>query len=343
MLKKIKKNKINRFVSIILLTLASFIIILTVCDNAILSIKNSRAAAIEDVKKRDFATVWMSILNYMEDAEKQTSGVATNIENDIKATFDLQDLQYKLDSGDKEARTKLSEIFRKNIDEVYVGDVNNNRNSIIILEGYDSIVEDLFVDPESREEGAVIKNPSSPTLSQYQNTTYNKELFTSAVRKIRTHTDKIIAIEPYNYIKGEHEKIPEMNYHNLERVYINEGVQGLRNYQFLVPVYITDSGDIFGQKDIENGVPQENHKFIVIQTFNIYDQIMFNSPEFGDDDYIGRINTRYDRILNSLYIMGIIICTLIVFIIVYFFSLYNILITKEYENIYNSKTKDKNT
>lgn len=343
MLKKIKKSKINRFVSIILLTLASFIIILTVCDNAILSIKNSRAAAIEDVKKRDFATVWMSILNYMEDAEKQTSGVATNIENDIKATFDLQDLQYKLDSGDKEARTKLSEIFRKNIDEVYVGDVNNNRNSIIILEGYDSIVEDLFVDPESREEGAVIKNPSSPTLSQYQNTTYNKELFTSAVRKIRTHTDKIIAIEPYNYIKGEHEKIPEMNYHNLERVYINEGVQGLRNYQFLVPVYITDSGDIFGQKDIENGVPQENHKFIVIQTFNIYDQIMFNSPEFGDDDYIGRINTRYDRILNSLYIMGIIICTLIVFIIVYFFSLYNILITKEYENIYNSKTKDKNT
>lgn len=343
MLKKIKKNKINIFVSIILLTLASFIIILTVCDNAILSIKNSRAAAIEDVKKRDFATVWMSILNYMEDAEKQTSGVATNIENDIKATFDLQDLQYKLDSGDKEARTKLSEIFRKNIDEVYVGDVNNNRNSIIILEGYDSIVEDLFVDPESREEGAVIKNPSSPTLSQYQNTTYNKELFTSAVRKIRTHTDKIIAIEPYNYIKGEHEKIPEMNYHNLERVYINEGVQGLRNYQFLVPVYITDSGDIFGQKDIENGVPQENHKFIVIQTFNIYDQIMFNSPEFGDDDYIGRINTRYDRILNSLYIMGIIICTLIVFIIVYFFSLYNILITKEYENIYNSKTKDKNT
>ena len=343
MLKKIKKSKINRFVSIILLTLASFIIILTVCDNAILSIKNSRAAAIEDVKKRDFATVWMSILNYMEDAEKQTSGVATNIENDIKATFDLQDLQYKLDSGDKEARTKLSEIFRKNIDEVYVGDVNNNRNSIIILEGYDSIVEDLFVDPESREEGAVIKNPSSPTLSQYQNTTYNKELFTSAVRKIRTHTDKIIAIEPYNYIKGEHEKIPEMNYHNLERVYINEGVQGLRNYQFLVPVYITDSGDIFGQKDIENGVPQENHKFIVIQTFNIYDQIMFNSPEFGDDDYIGRINARYDRILNSLYIMGIIICTLILFIIVYFFSLYNILITKEYENFYNSKTKDKNT
>ena len=343
MLKKIKRSKIDRLISIILLTLASFIIILTVCDNAILSIKNSRAAAIEDVKKRDFDTVWMSILNYMEDAEKQTSSVATNIENDIRANFDLKDLQTKLDNGDVEAREKLSEIFRENIDGVYIGEVNNNRNSIIILEGYDSIVEDLFVDPESREEGAVIENPSSPTLSQYQNTTYNKELFTSAVRKIRTHTDKIIAIEPYNYIKGEHEKIHEMNYHNLERVYINEGVQGLRNYQFLVPVYITDSGDIFGQKDIENGVPQENHKFIVIQTFNIYDQIMFNSPEFGDDDYFGRINARYDRILNSLYIMGIIICTLIVFIIVYFFSLYNILITKEYENIYNSKTKNKNT
>lgn len=343
MLKKIKKSKINRLVSIILLTLASFIIILTVCDNAIISIKNSRAAAIEDVKKRDFATVWMSILNYIDDAEKQTSGVATNIENDIKINFDLAELQTLLDNGDSEARRKLSEIFRNNIDGVYAGEVNNNRNSIIILEGYDTIVEDLFVDPDSREEGVTIKDPSSPSLSKYKDTTYNKELFLSAIRKIRTHTDQLIAIEPYNYINGDHEKIPELNYQNLERVYINEGVQGLRNYQFLVPVYITDSGDIFGQKDVENGVPQENHKFIVIQTFNIYDQIMYNSPEFGDDDYIKRINSRYDRILNSLYIMGIIICTLIVFIILYFFSLYNILITKEYENIYNSKTKDKNT
>lgn len=343
MIKKIKKSKINRLISIILLTLASFMIILTVCDNAILSIKNSRAAAIEDVKKRDFATVWMSILNYIEDAEKQTSGVATNIENDIKNTFDLAELKTLLDNKDPEARQKLSRIFRENIDGVYVGDVNNNRNSIIILEGYDTIVEDLFVDPDSREEGAVLKDPSSPSLSKYKDTTYNKELFLSAVRKIRTHTNKIIAIEPYNYIKTDHEKISELNYQNLERVYVNEGTQGLKNYQFLVPVYITDSGDIFGQKNIENGVPRENHKFIIIQTFNIYDQITYHSPDFGDDDYIKRINSRYDRILNSLYIMGIIICTLIVFIIVYFFSLYNILITKEYENIYNSNVKDKNT
>lgn len=343
MIKKIKKSKINRLISIILLTLASFMIILTVCDNAILSIKNSRAAAIEDVKKRDFATVWMSILNYIEDAEKQTSGVATNIENDIKNTFDLAELKTLLDNKDPEARQKLSRIFRENIDGVYVGDVNNNRNSIIILEGYDTIVEDLFVDPDSREEGAVLKDPSSPSLSKYKDTTYNKELFLSAVRKIRTHTNKIIAIEPYNYIKTDHEKISELNYQNLERVYVNEGTQGLKNYQFLVPVYITDSGDIFGQKDIENGVPREDHKFIIIQTFNIYDQITYHSPDFGDDDYIKRINSRYDRILNSLYIMGIIICTLIVFIIVYFFSLYNILITKEYENIYNSNVKDKNT
>lgn len=343
MRKKIKKSRINRLISIILLTLASFMIILTVCDNAILSIKNSRAVAIEDVKKRDFATVWMSILNYIEDAQKQTSGVATNIENDIKNTFDLAELKTLLDNGDPEARQKLSQIFRENIDGVYVGDVNNNRNSIIILEGYDIIIEDLFVDPDSREEDAVLKDPSSPRLSKYKDTTYNKELFSSAVRKIRTHTDQIIAIEPYNYIKTDHEKISELNYQNLERVYVNEGVQGLKNYQFLVPVYITDSGDIFGQKDIENGVPRENHKFIIIQTFNIYDQITYHSPDFGDDDYIKRINSRYDRILNSLYIMGIIICTLIVFIIVYFFSLYNILITKEYENIYNSNTKDKNT
>ena len=97
----------------------------------------------------------------------------------------------------------------------------------------------------------------------------------------------------------------------------------------MVPVYITDTGDIFGQSDIVQGIHQDTHKFIIIQTFNLYDQIMSTKSDFGDDDYLGRLNSRYDRILNSLYILGIVVCALIALIIIYFLSIYNALITKD--------------
>lgn len=324
---KTKKSKLNRLISVILFSLASFVTIIAVSDNVIQSIKDSRISAIEDVKKRDFAAIWWSITSNIEESEKRISEVATNIENDIRSNFDLDELQQLLDNGDPDTKHQLSVIFRNNIDGVYAGDVSNNRNSVIILEGYDTIVEDLFVDPESREEGVELKDPSNPSLSKYKDTTYNKELFLNAMRKIRTHSDQIIAMEPYNYIDGEHEKLHEITYKKLEKIYLKEGVTGLRNYQFLVPVYITDSGDIFGQKDILNGVRQDNHKFIIIQTFNIYDQIMHNSPNFGDDNYIKRINARFGRILGAIYMMGLAICTLIIFTLVHFFSLYNILLS----------------
>ena len=123
-------------------------------------------------------------------------------------------------------------------------------------------------------------------------------------------------------------KIKEATYNTLEEVYVNEGIDGLRNYQFLVPVYITDTGDIFGQADTVQGIKVDNHKFIVIQTFNLYDQLISYKPDFGDDDYLHRLNIRCDNILNSLYILGIVVCILIVFIILYFLSIYNALIEK---------------
>ena len=117
--------------------------------------------------------------------------------------------------------------------------------------------------------------------------------------------------------------IDEMNYDNLKEVYVNEGLKGLKNYQFLVPIYITDTGDIFGNSDIIGGVPQNTHKFIIIQTYNIYDQLTNMMPEYGDSSYIKNINERYDSILSMLYLCGIIVCITIVIMILYFFSVYN--------------------
>ena len=338
------KKKIANYMIAIALMLVSFVIVLAVCDNSIIQVKTAKENSIIEVKKRDFEAIWAYVVSLSDAAEKQASQVASNIEFDIKKEFtNLDELEQGLNSNNKVYVDKLSEIIRKNIDNVHLGNIKNNRNSMIVLQRYDLIVEDLLVDPDSREKGKEIKDESSNSIMKYRDTTYNVRMFDNAIRRIRNHTDQIIAIEPYNYINDKnHEKINEMNFQNLERVYINEGFEGLRNYQFLIPVYITDTGDIFGQKDIVNGVRQDNHKFIVIQTFNLYDQIIELNPEVGDDDYLRRITTRYDAILTSLYILGLVACVIIVAVVLYFFSLYNIILSKtnEIDKINNTNSED---
>lgn len=323
-----RRNKTAQYITIILILLISFIIVLTMCDYAIITIKNTKESAIINVKKRDFEAIWAYVESLKQVAEEQTDQIAINIEQEIRNNYDLEQLETELDNNNPVYEKEIHDIIRSNIDGVYLGDIKNNRNSMIVLEGYNTIMEDLFVDPDSRENKVSIDKPII-TLSDYRETTYNVQLFDSAIRKIRTHTNHTIIIEPYNYLGDDHMKIKEGNYSTLEDVYLKEGITGLRNYQFLVPVYITDTGDIFGQKDIVNGKRQDNHKFIVIQTFNIYDQILNLKPEFGDDDYLGNMIRNYDNILMSLYILGIVVCAIIVLIVTYFASLYNLLIDRD--------------
>lgn len=326
------KKRVRSMMIVILLMLVSFVGIVGTCTISINTVKQAREEQIVDVRKRDFETIWGILQMYLNKSKTQTEEIANAIETEIKNTVDLDDLKERLDHNDPTADQEIYEIIRKHIENVHLGGVSNNRNSIIVLEGYDTIIEDFLVDPDSRESDKQGIEVSGRKISDYISTTYNQDLFTSAMQKIRNHTSGIIAIEPYNYIDKEgHTLITEMSFTTLEGVYVKEGWEGLKNYQFLTPIYITDTGDIFGQQDIEHGIHQDTHKFIVIQTFNLYDQLNSVKSDIGDDDYIGRLDYRYSEILNSLYILGIISIIMIAIIIIYSFSLYNMIIDNNIE------------
>ena len=326
------KKRVRSMIVIILLLLVSFVGIVGTCSLSIDTVKKARESQIVDVRKRDFEVIWGTLQVYLDSSRTQTSKIANAIETDIKNSFDLDDLKNRLDSNDQSADQEIYAIIRKHIENVHFGGISNNRNSMIVLEGYDNIIEDFLVDPESRDPDKQDISISGKKLSDYFNTTYNKELFSSAMQKLRNHTSGIIAIEPYNYIDNDdHTLITEMSYTTLESVYVKEGFEGLKNYQFLTPIYITDTGDIFGQQDIEHGVHKDTHKFIVIQTFNLYDQLTYLKSDIGDDDYLSRIDSRYAEILNSLYILGTMAIIMITIIIIYSFSLYNMIIDSNIE------------
>ena len=321
-------QKLKKYMFVILIMIAASILILFTFDEVIESIKTSRYQAIEQSKERDFESIWAYIQVLRSNSLIQTSNLAMKIEDQIDDKFDMNQLEQALDSGDKETQEELYQIFRDNIEGVYLDDaVKNNRNSLIVLEGYDTIIEDKLVEPIARANNDEFSSETHHFNDYYQKC-FNKPLFKSAVNKLRSHsTDQLIALEPFNYLSDKqtkgHKMITEMTYENLKSVYVKEGLAGLRNYQFLVPIYITDTGDIFGNDDIVGGIPQNTHKFILIQTFNVYDQLLTIKPDYGDRQYINNINKRYDTILNMLYLCGIIICIVIVIMILYLFSIYN--------------------
>ena len=108
--------------------------------------------------------------------------------------------------------------------------------------------------------------------------------------------------------------------------------KGLKNYQIWIPVYITDTGDIFGQSDVVKGVKQPTHKIIVVQEFNLYDQLKKASPRLFNsaykDDGILDIKMNYHYITIFLYIIGIIYAVEVIVALFYFTDKYNSIVDK---------------
>ena len=77
-------------------------------------------------------------------------------------------------------------------------------------------------------------------------------------------------------------KLEYMNIDKLIEIYSNEGLNSMKNYELLVPVYITKDGDIFGTKDTDGlGHKIDNYKIIIVQRMNVYDILKQYSSELS--------------------------------------------------------------
>ena len=336
-----KKTKTN-IVYILIFLIVIVISILFLMNSVIGNIKKSKDSAIEQNMETQFETVWCYLETLSLVADNEAYDVAKSIESDIKSTFNLDSLEDLIDKNeDGNYPKELRKIIQNNTSGHYFGNIiHNNRNAMMVLEGNDNIVEDYFLDVKSREPD----KPSVPSeqikITDYVNTTYNVDLFKSALKKIRTRSDVPMALEPYNYLGEDHIMISEMTYTNLKKVYMKEGLKGLKNYQFFAPAYITETGDIFGNKDIVAGVPKSTHKLIVIQFFNLYDQLMHIDASFDDQNVYREIRTKYDNMLTIVYVFGIVACVFVILGMVLCMAIYNIMIDEE-EN--QETTEDKLT
>lgn len=113
--------------------------------------------------------------------------------------------------------------------------------------------------------------------------------------------DKLLDPNDVNTIifKDGNEKIYSMD--DLKEVYINDGIEEFKNYNVLVPVYI--SSDL-KSSSANYGTAMNDYSAIIVQEFNIYDQIMSMQPDLGKYSSTGFNENEMDEIISVLYMLG---------------------------------------
>jgi len=320
---------------VILIFSSSIILYKNVLDN----IEYTAKKTTEYFKKEQFKVLWSDLKSFQSQADEEVTQISLSIEEDIAnlSEDELEEVRVHLTNGTNSE--VLHEILINNIEGKNLNGINNHKNGIFVIttRGYleDYNYRRISISSSEDEE--------QKTLQYGIDNSYNKELDTDAINKLLNRSNNIIAFESYNITKNEdHIKIKELNYETLSKVFIAEGINGLRNYQILVPFYITDIGDIFGEPDSIQGVKNENNKIIVIQEFNLYDQLINSKDsEIFTSEVIDNLRVKYNTILSWLYAFGITLVMGTCGLILYFCTIYNnILASYEMYRYYDEHLDD---
>lgn len=318
--------KPNKFLTIILLVVCSFTASVFMYKTVIDKISYNRDATIEAFREEQFKVIWSSLDALYMQAEDEVTDVSKRIENDILSLSDEQLQKLKEDMNNDTLNPDLHKILNSNIEGKKLNGISNHMNGIVVMTT-DGYIEDFNYNRALETSGSNVRGWEVAIENSY-----NKELEQDAIDKLLNRNSGIIALESYNLTKDDsHIKINELTYESLLNVFLVEGLNGLRNYQIFVPYYITDFGDIFGTPDIIHGTKVDNNKLIVVQEFNLYDQITNKQYDLFNDDQINEVNERCNDLLRLAYILGITLVTSVIALILYLCSIYNTLLSNEEE------------
>lgn len=323
-MQKSKHIKASTFLTMIIFITILFTVAVLFHRLIIDKVEDNMETTIHSFKEEQFDVIWASLEKLILEAEKEVTVISKNIENDILqlSPEELNELQEDMNSDI--LNHTLHEILNSNIQGENLNGVNNHMNGIVVMT-IDGYIEDFNYYRASTTNESNVRN-----WELALNNSYNKDLEMNAINKLLNRSSGIIALESYSLTKNpDHILIDELTYDTLLEVFLNEGTNGLRNYQIFVPYYITDVGDIFGNPDIIHGTKMDNNKLIVVQEFNLFDQIISCQDSLFKDDHIERVAKRYNDLLNLLYLFGIMIVGMVATLILYLCSLYDRLLDHE--------------
>lgn len=297
------------------------IIIFILYGDTLKKIEETQEINIQNHTNMEFEQLWTILTEHLiDEAKDNISPISDNIEREIHA-LDLDKLEMELDKDIYP--TELMNIFRSNLQGVSLNGIRNGRNNTLAISNDRILVSySYYLYPTSAE--------NSGALSGILDAGWNPGLAKSALSKLYKHNDAIICTETLEPANENHIRIISATKENLKTVYMQEGLDGFKNYQFYAPVYITDTGDVFGQDDIIFGQRDNtNHKFIIIQEFNLYDQIQENYIEYFDTTHMGGLIERHQIVLRNMYIVGTVFAIFIIVVILELVNLHDVILLSE--------------
>lgn len=200
---------------------------------------------------------------------------ARDMVNDIHDKYpDLKELSDEFDKGNYTS-PKFIELILANIKDKYMYDIHNTNNDIFVISRIGIIADTNLNGFESIHR----------TFQDEAKHQYNVELMYNAISALlENDNDELIFYEPKVFDETDegHNLVTNPSKHALKDIFFKEGLKGIAGYTVLVPAYVTEDGDVFGTPDISpDGNKNINHKFIVVQRYNIYDLIEEVEPEFN--------------------------------------------------------------
>ena len=114
---------------------------------------------------------------------------------------------------------------------------------------------------------------------------FNNFLLDASIKSLLEQKRVVLISEPEDLIKDpNHRIITTPGKDQLKKVFMEEGLAGLKSYRIIVPVYIEEQEDILGVPDVTAlGDMTDNNKLYVLVSYNLYEAVLSSQGSMLDD------------------------------------------------------------
>lgn len=275
------KNKLpkhmNHRLSLYIVTMFLFIMSIIIMNGFESSVENYYEESISTYKDSRWDSFQTNLKAVRALGFSSLTEKSERIQHDIKTNLDMRKLKNTLDNNSY--YSDFDNILRNYLQTNAFNNkkMDQNRNSIFVICNGKIIAnyahDSLYGIPY--REGEIIEGNDLRTIIEQDY--YNKELSLKALDLINSQSADLIIWQARKPSNLNAEKYNTLSSINMRQIFEEEGIDGFESYEFLLPVYITDYGNIFGEFDVTSDANKSN-KLIIIQRLNVKDYFTSTIP-----------------------------------------------------------------
>lgn len=327
-MKGLHKSQINR-ITIYLVSVGIFVVSIFAVYGFKVSFRNYYIDTYNSYQEARWNSVETELERSIEIGRFGLVNASNKIQVEVKQQLDMDRLKESLSKNLPYPEFDL--ILRNSLQKnIYTQQgMDQNRNSIFVITNGRVIAnyshDKKFVSGGGTELG------NTESVDALTSLAYNKPLCDNALKKIEAqYKDNII----WQYHSPKDKTMPmyeDVDMSTLKDIFIKYGVEGLKSYTILIPVYITDYGNIFDEYDTPETLGK-NNKLVLVQKLNIGDCLNAHYPKALTMLDLDEIKTNYALFVTYIRIFECILyISIITYICIVVVNL-NKIISEEYDS-----------